>query len=62
MHLTPIERLKVLDIYFSLARSRSVNRAKATSGIAAEQNIFISDTSVKNIVRKWLITSNSSSC
>jgi hypothetical protein len=62
MHLTPIERLKVIDIYFSLARSRSVNRAKTTSRIAAEQQIFISDKSVKNIVRKWLITSNISSC
>ena len=58
MHLTPVERMTIVSIYSSLAYSRTVNRAKATSALAARQNIYISDKSVKNTIRNWLITSN----
>ena len=52
MHLTPVERMTIVSIYSSLAYSRTVNRAKATSALAARQNIYISDKSVKNTIRK----------
>ena len=52
MHLTPNQRLAVVNIYFRFAY-RSQNRAKITSEIAARQHIFISEREVKKIIAKW---------
>ena len=53
MHLTPVQRLRVLTIYFALVPNRSFKRAKKTSEIAAQQNIEISESGVKKIIAKW---------
>ena len=59
MHLTPNQRMKVIVIYFELAPSRSRNRAKTTSEIAALKGIEISERGAKAIIRKWRLTSKS---
>jgi hypothetical protein len=46
MHLTPNQRIQVVNIYFNLVR-RSLNRAKVTSQLAGERRIFISERGVK---------------
>ena len=62
MHLTPWQRMRIVNIYFGLAPSRSTNRAKITSNIAAQQNIKISEWGVKLIIQKWNKTSKIYCC
>jgi hypothetical protein len=56
MHLTPNQRIQVVNIYFNLVR-RSLNRAKVTSQLAVERRIFISERGVKKIIAKWKLES-----
>ena len=55
MHLTPNQRIQVVNIYFNLVR-RSLNRAKVTSQLAGERRI-ISERGVKKIIAKWKLES-----
>ena len=57
MHLTPKQRSDVVTTYYSIARERSVNRAKVAVALLARQNIEISESGVKYIIRKWRLTS-----
>ena len=54
MHLTPKQRIDIVQIYYSLDKDHPKNLAKATSIIAAERRIFISEQSVRMIIRKWI--------
>ena len=58
MHLTPLERMQIVYIYNSLDSQRTTNKAKTTSNIAAQKDIFISPRSVMAIISKWSKTSN----
>ena len=53
MHLTPKQRSDVVTTYYSLCRERRVNRAKVAVELLAGQNIEISESGVKYIIKKW---------
>ena len=53
MHLTPKQRSDVVTTYYSICRERWVNRAKVAVDELAGQNIEISESGVKYIIKKW---------
>ena len=57
MHLTPLEKMKIVDFNYSLASQRSINKAKVTSEIAAQRLFLFLPEVFKKIISKWLKTS-----
>ena len=57
MHLTPVQRMRVVAIYSRLPQERTVNRVKLTKFEAAKQCIFVSESGIYKIIKKWKLKS-----
>ena len=59
MHLTPIQRLKVVKIFNRFNDASCDNKAHRVSELAKQMSIDISEQGVsRNIIKKWHKTSN----
>jgi hypothetical protein len=58
MHLTPVQRMRVVTIYSRLPQNRSINRYKLTKQKAAKQFIFVSEKGIYKVIKKWKHHSN----
>ena len=58
MHLTPIQRIKVVNIFNKFNDASCGNKAHRVSELAKQMSIDISEQGVRNIIKKWHKTNN----
>jgi len=54
MHLTPIQRLKIVNIFNKFNDASCSNKAHRVSELAKQMSTYISEQGVRNIIKKIL--------
>ena len=57
VHLSPLERLRVIVIYNDLKDIGNTNKCHKVSQLATDKGISISESGVRKILTKWLLKS-----